>query len=175
FEGKGIKICKLHGSIHWRLGKYPSRHHLVWTPMNFNKGLVKKEMYFTDELLSFEAWNRYRPLGEVDPFLVLPGFGKAFDVRSVSFLWYKPEIVFAFTHNIYIIGLSLADDDFFIRSFFLANLPYIESFTGISGRQITIINPSPDAEKNYYFVLRKKIVTLIQERFAVSHIEQMKF
>jgi len=91
-------------------------------------------------------------MGEVEPFLVLPGSGKAYEVRHLAPIWYKSEYAFAYTHHVYIIGLSLSDDDFFIKSFFLDTLPDIDCYTGISGRKVTIINPDPSIKKNYSFI-----------------------
>ena len=106
--------------------------------------------------------------------MVLPGYGKAFDVRSNAVLWYKPEFIFAATHDVYIIGLSLAPDDFFIRSLFLSNLPFIDSYSGVKGRNTYIINPDINANKNYDFILSKGKAELINEKFDSKHIELMK-
>jgi len=173
-----IKLCKLHGSLNWRLGE-PNNlgtpvDTLGWEPLRFTEGIMNTEIYHTPSLLKFETWNSYSPLGEVEPFLVLPGYGKAFDVRSNAVLWYKPEWAFATTHDVYIIGLSLAPDDFFIRSLLLANLPFIGSYSGVNGRQIYIINPDPKAAENYKFVLSKGHAKLWNEPFGDGHIAYMK-
>jgi hypothetical protein len=147
---------------------------LTWHSLGFANQLVPHEIYFTPELASYATWSRYSPLGEIEPFLVLPGYGKAFDVRSLATLWYKPEWVFAFTHDIHIIGLSLAEDDFFIRSFFLDNLPYIASRPKKPSRKILIINPSKEVERNYSFVLGNDSVKLFHEPFSMEHIDTMR-
>lgn len=179
FSGENtIKLCKLHGSINWRLNR-PKRfgdliNTLDWSPLKFSEGMLDTEIYHTPHLLNYGTWHRYKPLGEVEPFLVLPGYGKAFDVRSNAWLWYKPEFAFAYTHDVYIIGLSLAPDDFFIRSLFLSNLPFISSYSGINGRKIYIINSDPTCEKNYDFILSKNDAEFIDERFSIKHVEFMK-
>lgn len=177
-ENNSIKLSKLHGSINWRLGIPKSLgkpvNTLAWKSMEFTKGMLKEEIYHTSALLNFSTWERYLPLGEVEPFLVLPGFGKAFDVRSNAELWYKPEFMFAFTHDVYIIGLSLAPDDFLIRSLFLSNLLFIDSFSGIEGRKIFIINPSQDCEKNYSFIISKENVEWRKQNFSMDHVDLMK-
>lgn len=173
-----IKLCKLHGSINWRLdapsnlGK--SVNTLGWESLKFTEGMMETEIYHSPALLSCATWSAYSPLGEVEPFLVLPGYGKAFDVRSNAVLWYKPEFAFATTHDVYIIGLSLAPDDFFIRSLFLSNLPFIESYSGVKGRQIFIVNPSDDCSKNYGFLLSKAHAKHIKEPFSVDHVNFFK-
>jgi hypothetical protein len=177
-DDEAIKLCKLHGSVNWRLGE-PSdlrgpRNTLGWESLDFAQGLIDVEIYHTSKLLEFKNWERYRPLGELEPFLVLPGYGKAFDVRSNAVLWYKPEFAFSTTHDVFIVGLSLAPDDFFIQNFFLSNLPFISSYSGVEGRHIYIINPDLRAEENYQFVLTKGHATLINEPFAVNHLELMK-
>lgn len=178
FSNEGaIKLCKLHGSINWRLGE-PNRwgepvNTLGWQSLDFTKGMMSREIYYSPALLQFPTWRHYTPLGEVDPFLVLPGYGKAFDVRDNAVLWYKPEFAFATTHDVYIVGLGLAHDDFFVRSFFLSNLPYIDSYTGVSGRRIFIINPDVRAASNYEFVLGRGHAELLQAPFSPEHVALM--
>src|SRR5690554_1205387 len=94
---------------------------------------------------------------------------------SIAYVcWYKPEFAVALTHDVFIIGLSLAPDDFFIRSLFVANLPDIGSYSGIEGRHIHIINPDPASESNYQFILSGGSATLHQECFNQKHIELMR-
>lgn len=173
-----IKLCKLHGSVNWRLDT-PNIlgapvDTLRWESLKFTEGMLETEIYHTPELLNYGTWSRYAPNGEVEPFLVLPGYGKAFDVRSNAVLWYKPEFAFSFTHDVYIVGLSLARDDFFIRSLFLSTLPYIDSCSDVKGRQIYIINPCPDSERNYQFVLSKGHAKLLREPFSMEHVNFMQ-
>lgn len=179
FEENKVKICKLHGSVNWRLnvpealGKPTTQNILGWQSLGLAHGLMPVDIYQSNCLIYFNNFQQFQPLEQIEPFLVLPGYGKAFDVRNIAVLWYKPEWALAFTHDVYIIGLGLAPDDFFIRSFFLDNLPYINSFSGIEGREIVIINPSPDAKENYDFILKNKYARLIGEDFQVSHVEEM--
>jgi len=177
-DEEAIKLNKLHGSVNWRLGE-PERlgepiNTLEWQSMGFTKGMMETEIYHTNELLNYPMWSNYQPLGEVEPFLVLPGYGKAFDVRSNAVLWYKPEFAFATTHDVYIIGLSLAPDDYFIRSYFLSNLPYIQSYSGIQGRTVYIINPDDRAVDNYRFVTDVGGAQIIQEKFCMKHVDHMR-
>ena len=177
-DENAIKLCKLHGSVNWRLGQPKNLRGpidtLGWESLRFSEGIMTQEIYSTATLLHFSTWRHYSPIGEVEPFLVLPGYGKAFDVRSIAVLWYKPEFAFATTHDVYIIGLGLAPDDFFIRSFFLSNLPYIKSYSGVEGRRIYIVNPDPASVKNYDFVLSKGDAELLNEPFSTDHISLMK-
>jgi len=178
FSDEGaIKLCKLHGSVNWRLGE-PNQwgepiNTLGWQPLDFTKGMMTRETYHSPALLRLSTWQHYTPLGEVDPFLILPGYGKAFDVRANAVLWYKPEFAFATTHDVYIIGLGLAHDDFLVRSFFLSNLPYIDSYSGVGGRRIFIINPDVCAASNYEFVLCKRHAELLQAPFSSEHVTLM--
>jgi len=180
FEENRVKICKLHGSVNWRLdapeelGKPIKQNILGWQPLNLAHGLMPVDIYQSNRLIYFKNFQPFQPLGQVQPLLVLPGYGKAFDVRNIAVLWYKPEWALAFTHDVYIIGLGLAPDDFFIRSFFLDNLSYIDSFSGIEGREIIIINPSQYAEENYDFILENKCARLINDNFQISHVEEMR-
>jgi len=173
-----IKLCKLHGSINWRLGKHllweESRPQLSWSPLDFSSEMMSTEIYATTELLSYPAWKAFPPFSEVDPFLVLPGYGKAFDVRSNAALWYKPEFAFGYTHDVYIIGMGLSKDDFFVRSLFLSNLPFIDSYSSLEGRHIFIINPDERARKNYAFILSSGNATFLQKPFSIEDIKFME-
>lgn len=173
-DDSAVTISKLHGSVNWRLGE-PNvwgepRRTLPWAQLNFGSGMMTRHLFAARPLLELAVWQHYGPLGEVDPYLVLPGYGKAFDVRANAALWYKPEFIFAFTHHVYIIGLSLAHDDFFVRSFFLSNLPYIDGYSGVPGRKIVIINPAPAARDDYGFILQRENVELWNERFDIAHV-----
>jgi hypothetical protein len=176
-DEKAITISKLHGSVNWRLGEPGSSNGsppvLPWKKMDFGSGMMQRSLYQVPDLLEKHCWNRFQPLGEVDPYLVLPGYGKAFDVRANAALWYKPEFIFAFTHDVYIIGLSLAHDDFFVRSFFLSNLPYINSYTETPGRKIVIINPSKTIHSDYEFALRRGEAEVWNEPFCSVHIKRI--
>jgi hypothetical protein len=169
FEGDHVKLSKPHGSVNWRLGQASHRgsdiNTLDWKPIGFADGdRIVIDLYASEHLSSIQTWDRYQPLGELQPFLVLPGYGKAFDVRSIATLWYRPEFTFAACRDIYIIGLGLSQDDHFIRSFFLNNFP-------MQDRHTFIVNPDERASENYAFMLRDKNVTLIQEKFAATHVK----
>jgi hypothetical protein len=167
-----IAIFKLHGSINWRLG-VPENPVMAWHPFDFTKGMMREEIFCTEQLAHPGAWQTGPPRPEVQPFIVLPGFGKAFDVRRLAPLWYKPEFAFGFTHDIFIIGLSLARDDFIIRSLFLDNLPYAESYSGVPGRKIVIINPDPLVRDNFGFLVGERNVDFRCEPFSIEHLGLM--
>lgn len=177
-DRSSIKLCKLHGSVNWRLGELKTRLELParfsWESLGYTEGMMDVEMYHAPELLHSASWSGCQPLAEVEPFLVLPGYGKGFDVRANAVLWYKPEFAFSLTHDVFIIGLSLAPDDFFVRSFFLSNLPFIQQYSGVDGRHIHIINPAKEAAQNYEFVLSKGHATLHNENFSLRHVELMQ-
>jgi hypothetical protein len=174
-----VRITKLHGSVNWRLGlpewrwwTYPP---LDWQPLGFSEGMMDEDIYISERLLEWSAWTRYGgPLEEVRPFLVLPGFGKAFDVRAIAPLWYKAVWVFAVTHDVYIVGLSLSLDDYFIRSLFLESLPDLRAYSSIEDRRIFVINPDPSVRTNYGFIADNDNVEFIQDKFAQEHVELMR-
>lgn len=174
-DDDAITLRKLHGSINWRLDttnnleNQPSE--LNWESMGFTNGMMDTEIYCSRALLNYKNWMISQPFSKVQPFLVLPGYGKGFDVRFVAPLWYKIEWAFAFTHDVYIIGLSLTPDDFFIRSWFLSNLPYLDSYTDIGDRQIYVINCDPEIERNYNFTLSKGKINFLKEPFSDEHID----
>ncbi len=170
-----IKISKLHGSVNWRIGKPNLKTPfdiLNWEPLHPEYDREETEIYQSQHLISKDFWEKDFP--NITPFLVLPGYGKAYDVRFNTLTWYKPESIFSFTKDIYIIGLSLAADDFFIKSFFLANLPNIMSFSNDKDRKIIIITPDRYICKNYDFIVDKDFTILLNEKFSFKHVNLMK-
>jgi hypothetical protein len=168
FEEDRIRLCKLHGSVNWRVDQ-PTRmgkpvNTLGWRPIGFLPGMMEKEIWHSDALLQLGNWEGRVPLGEVQPFLVLPGYGKAFDVRQNAISWYKPEFAFTASRDTYVIGLSLAQDDHFVRSLFLY------CFRQGKERHLFVINPAADAAQNYEFVLRRERTKLLQEPFSQEHV-----
>ncbi len=173
-----IKLCKLHGSINWRLNRYTSLGKVIntlgWKSLHLTDGIMDVEIYHSSALLNYERWQNFLPLDEVEPFLVLPGYGKSFDVRSNAVLWYKPEFAFSFTHDVYIIGLSMSPDDFFIRSLFLSNLPHIKSQSCSNSRKVFIINKDNSSRQNYNFILSRSPAEFLNDEFKIEHINLMK-
>lgn len=165
-----LEITKLHGSINWRLGLPRGQAEFRWRSFGFASGMMKTEVYCSGGVENRESWVNGEPLGELEPLIVLPGYGKAIDVRHLAPLWYRPENGFGYTHDVNIVGLSLAPDDFFIRSFFLSCLPFLSSFSGLPERRIRIINPDVAVRANYRFLDNVKNVDFIFERFQSSHV-----
>lgn len=178
FEDKeaDVYIYKLHGSVNWRLGEtlFFRKPNLTWESLNFKTGMMDNEIYYCNDLLNKNTWSQYAPFSEVEPFIVLPGYGKGFDLRHIAPLWYKPENAFAYTKNIYIIGFGLADDDYFVRSLFTHNLPYVEDYCKDLNKNIYIINPDENVKNNFAFIDNSDYVKYIFEKFSMEHIEMMK-
>ena len=177
-DNEDVFIAKLHGSINWRLGP-PSilgnpANTLNWQKLHTPEGMRAVDLFHTARLLKYEHWFQNRLFSEVEPFLVLPGYGKAFDVRFNADLWYKPDWALALSHDVYIVGLSLAPDDFFISSFFLDCLPSLHSYSKIPDRKLFIINPDSKCIQNYDFVLSKGVAEFIQEPFQAKHVGLME-
>jgi hypothetical protein len=175
FDEHTIRIVKLHGSVNWRLD-LPTSPRLTWRSMKFSEGMMDREIYWSRELQHISAWSSWNrvPLGEVQPFIVLPGFGKAFDVRHLAPLWYRPGFAFSVTHDVFIVGVSLAPDDFIIRSFFADFLARADGMSGVPGRRVHIVNPDPRSRDNYGFLVGAPHVEFHCERFSESHLEQME-
>ena len=173
-EENRVTLIKLHGSINWRLGPPDTTDKKQWHSFGFTEGMMTSDVYWTRELIGSYSWRHIPgPLEEVRPFIVLPGFGKAFDVRHLAPFWYKPEFAFGFTHDIFIVGLSLARDDFIIRSLFLDNLPHVKGSSGVSRRTV-IINPDPLVRDNFSFLVGNPRVDFVGDPFSEAHIALMK-
>ena len=77
-----IKISKLHGSINWRIGmpewQFKPSNYLDWKPLGYANEVHKTEIFYTDKLIHPETWDNFGIGEEVQPFLILPGYGKSF-------------------------------------------------------------------------------------------------
>ncbi len=166
-----IRINKLHGSVNWRLGEPQGNNEqsprLNWQKLDFGK------FYATDDLLNWNTWASFGPLIEVEPFLVLPGYGKAFDVRANARNWDRPEFAFALAKNAYVIGLSITEDDFLVRSLFLYTLPRILETVDSCGCRVTVINSCTEIRSNYDFELRGGFLTFWNETFRIEHVRRI--
>ena len=170
YQDGHIFIAKMHGSTHWRLRQFKDHNKYSWQRIGFDTFEDIPPLFVSNNLRNSMVWHYQELFGEIEPFLVLPGFGKAYDVRFIAPLWYKPEMAFSLRKTIFIIGLSLAPDDFFIRSVFLNNLPHV---VGKKGGRLTVVNPAPNIERNFNFVGRSESTTFIPEPFSKKHVEAM--
>ncbi len=173
-EDEHINLAKLHGSVNWRIQKPSFDKVLNWQPLHPEHDRTKLEIYKSDNLLNYTYWENDTP--SIEPFLVLPGYGKAFDVRFNALHWYKIENVFNFTKDIYIIGLSLAHDDFFIKNLFLYTLQYLSNFSSLHDgeKNLFIINPENKIHEIYSFISEYKYTNILKDKFALEHVVDMK-
>lgn len=169
-----INLAKLHGSINWRIKKPYCDNGLNWTPLHPQYDREKLEIYKSNKLLNYRYWGNIT--SSIEPFLVLPGYGKAFDVRFNALHWYKIENIFNFTKDIYIIGLSLAKDDFFIKNLFLYTLQYLKKHSSLhdGDKELFIINPDDKINEIYSFISNYENTNIIKDKFSIKHIDEMR-
>ncbi|MDG2341132.1 MAG: hypothetical protein P8L32_08055 [Paracoccaceae bacterium] len=148
-EGK-IHLIKLHGSINWVSGEPKAmkagRPSFEYEPIGLKDGFVEKEVYKSDLLKRLRFWKRTQFLiDEVQPMLVLPGYGKAFDIRLLATLWYRIEFLNVRDGGVSIIGMSVAEDDYFVESLFRF------LFRGVfsKDRQIQLLNPDVEVFQRF--------------------------
>jgi hypothetical protein len=104
------------------------------------------DVHYSTKLQSPGAWWDSRPLThEVRPLIVLPGYGKAVDVRLLSAIWYRPEMLNIRQGGISIIGLSVAEDDYIVEGL----LRYLFRSAIDEKTPIRILNPDPKVGKKF--------------------------
>lgn len=172
-----ILICKMHGSINWTLphGRKPDGR--LYKHIGFDPNFKMEPIFCSEPLMDFTNWGDLDWLMPIrdrlfsQPFIILPGIGKPFDIRKLACLWDRPSGFFYTARDVYLIGLSLSEDDFFIRFMFLESLP-ISDWKG-KERLTTIINPSASDLQNYTFIPdnRKQVR---QNNFSMPDIEYMR-
>ncbi|HEX2934456.1 MAG TPA: hypothetical protein VHO72_03815 [Bacteroidales bacterium] len=157
-----ILVNKLHGSVNWQVGD----------TLNDKKGWDRSyidmdenlDVYFNDKEIEPSFWLKNRK-GFNPPFMILPGFGKAYDVRVVAPLWANWEFAFMKRKKIYIIGLSLAPDDFFTRQMWKDCLHHL------SQAEIVIINPNASVQNAFDFFKEMSNVRYIEDKMSPEIIQ----
>ncbi|MBU0739519.1 MAG: hypothetical protein KJ981_05220 [Alphaproteobacteria bacterium] len=144
-----ILIMKLHGSIHWREGVATAMvrdaPNLDFRPIGYSTE-PKTDIHYSTALQSPEAWRDSHPLThEVRPLIVLPGYGKAVDVRLLSSIWYRPEMLNICKGGISVIGLSVAEDDYIVDGL----LRYLFRSAIEETTPIRILNPDPQVGSKF--------------------------
>lgn len=174
YEANKIHVCKMHGSCNWIFGD-PERFNtpsnmLGYEALGLANGLVPEDIWYSTRLENKQEWLEANdPLvGEVKPLLVLPGFGKAYDVRLVSHYWYKPEFHFIRSGGVYFIGFGLAKDDFIIDSF----LRYLFARAIVEKTKAYVINPDPSCRAAYDFVLKRRESEFVKTYFDADFVQK---
>ena len=170
-EGK-IQIIKLHGSMNWSDGEPRTlgegRFELKYQPLGYAEGLMTNEVYSSNLLKNHGIWRQAEPLVDgINPLIVLPGFGKAFDVRILSHLWYRIEFLNIRSGGVSIIGLSVSDDDFIVESLFR----YLFRGTFPNERPIHIINPDEKSFDRFQIFGEGNNLLFKNEKFTAETLE----
>ncbi|MFK5978289.1 MAG: hypothetical protein QM488_05320 [Rhizobiaceae bacterium] len=172
FEVGKIHIIKLHGSINW-INNEPRamrgiRSDFDYQPLGLNGGLVKNEIFCSNLLSQVDQWHQAQALiGQVKPLIVLPGYGKGFDIRQLSALWYRLEFLAERTGGVSIIGLNVSHDDFIVESLFR----YL--FRGVfsDDEKISVLNPEPMVEQRFRDFSRGAEIEFFCEKFSQDTLE----
>lgn len=159
-----VRVIKMHGSINWTLPHDTQPDSRIYKPIGFEPNFGLDRVFYSEALMQPRTWQNNDWLMKtnaskllVQPFIILPGIGKSYDVRKLASFWDRPSGAFYCSRDVYIIGLSLSEDDFFVRFLFLESLP-LSDWKGIQ-RQTVIINPSPEDIAHYSFIPdEKKII-----------------
>jgi len=167
YEAGKIHILKLHGSINW-INNAPrsvahNRPDFGYKPLGYQNGFMENEVYCSGELHSVDRWRQANSLiDQVNPMIVLPGYGKAFDVRQLSVLWYRIEWLNLRHGGISVIGLNVSHDDFIIASLFRYMFRSVVS----DDTPINIINPDPYVGERFQNIAGSKRVNFHCETFS---------
>ena len=172
-----VLILKLHGSVNWRqdqrramAGDAPK---LNYRPIGYYNEQPESDIHWSDKLLTPEAWWESRSLvDEVRPMIVLPGYGKAVDVRLLSAIWYRPEFLNMRQGGISIIGLSVAEDDYIVEGL----LRYLLR-SGISEKTpVRVVNPDPAVGKKFANIAGSgREISFFEERFSEQSLPGVLF
>lgn len=169
-----LQILKLHGSINWIEGppKPMARNSRDYSyrAIGYAGGLNEVEVFCSDLLRNPNEWRGVRCLiEEVKPLLVLPGYGKAVDVRLLSSIWYRPEFLNLLGGGVSIIGLSVAEDDYIVESLFR----YLIRATFSDTKRLVILNPDPVVGEKFQALAGKdRFVEFLSERFEIASVEK---
>ena len=179
-----VRVIKMHGSINWTLphGGVPDPR--IYNQINFDPNFNLDPIFHSGALMNAGTWENndwllsqnYADKYSVQPFIILPGIGKSYDVRKLAYFWDRPSGAFSTRRDAYIVGMSLSDDDFFVRFLFLESLP-MENWDTME-RSTVIINPSDQDLINYNFIaeedkiIRQKPFDMEDINFMIKHRER---
>ena len=172
YEVGKIHIVKLHGSINW-VNNTPQkmrqdRPDFGYRPLGFTGGMMDNEVFCSNELHRAENWHLAMSLvDEVQPMIILPGYGKAFDVRSLSILWYRLEALAIRKGGVSIIGLNVSHDDFIVESLFR----YLLRSTFSDETLIRVVNPEPVVGSRFQRLAGTNKIEFHCELFSTDSIE----
>ena len=167
-----VLVLKLHGSVHWRQGlPKPLRGNaptLGFQPVGFDEETPNEDVHSTHQLLSSSAWSSSHCLtDEVQPLIVLPGYGKAVDVRLLSSIWYRPEALNLRGGGVSIIGLSVSQDDYIVESLFR----YLFRSTYDSSRRVRVLNPDPLVGEKFASLGRELSIDFVEDRLSDDTVD----
>lgn len=145
-----LHISKPHGSISWIFGQpktiVPTKNNFEYAPLKINGPMMPADIYHSNKLYYAQNWTIPEPLvDEVRPLIVLPGFGKGYDVRVLASYWYRTEFIGLRKGGVSIIGLSVSEDDFIVESLFR----HLFMRSAIGGLNTKILNPNPDVHSRF--------------------------
>jgi hypothetical protein len=168
-----IRVIKMHGSANWMLPSGRAVNEALYSRVAFKPNFEMEPIYHSTRLLDAQHWDgcdwlsgHSRPL--VQPFIILPGIGKSYDVRKIATFWDRPAGYFFSSRDTYIIGHSLSEDDFFVRFLFQQSFP-LGSWADIE-RGVTVINPNPADLANYGFLGSENVIVR-QKRFDAEDVD----
>lgn len=99
--------------------------------------------------------------------IVLPGYGKGFDVRQLSALWYRLEFLNVRSGGVSIIGLNVSQDDFIVESLFR----YLLRGVFPDGARINILNPDPEVKQRFRDLLGEDNFSFTCDVFSHKTLE----
>ncbi len=168
-----VLLIKLHGSVNWCLDTTSFRNRAGCSPLDTPSMPDVETVFSCERLRSAIHWD-FQPntFLETQPFIVLPGHGKSHDVRRLSSLWYRPEGYFYVSRDVYLIGLSLSADDYFVRFFMMNSLP-LGQWKNLD-RRLVIINPSETDMAAGYGFLKSSEASKLLKKFDQKDIEMLR-
>lgn len=169
-----VRVIKMHGSINWTLPHGTQPDPRIYKPIGFDPNFGLEPVFYSEVLMDSDTWQNNDWLMKtnaskflVQPFIILPGIGKSYEVRKLASFWDRPSGAFYSSRDVYIIGLSLCEDDFFVRFLFLESLP-LGDWEEIQ-RQTVVINPCGADIVNYSFIPNEK-KTIRHKPFDINDI-----
>lgn len=176
-EREKVLVLKLHGSVNWRQDQRRAMARdapkLNYRPIGYNTEEPENDIQFSDRLLSPNAWWESRSLvDEVRPMIVLPGYGKAVDVRLLSAIWYRPEALNLRQGGISIIGLSVAEDDYIVEGL----LRYLLRSGMDDKTPVRVVNPDPTVGEKFSKIAGAgRKISFFENRFSDQSLSSILF
>ena len=174
-QGNGINLLKLHGSLNWTKCSecetiVPFTKYLIPCTQNIGRDKIKTDLLHFEVLRANDTdcthKNDYNPNIVNKPVIIPPVINKTFYYNELFNVWRKAALDLQKAENIFVIGYSLPDTDYFFKYLYALGTASETLF-----KRFWVFDPDKSVEERFRRLLgntAKQRFEYIQQRFEQS-------